>query len=116
MSTDEAVTKDVLETLEDGKDGYTKGAEKLDKIGDATTAARFRELASQRSRYADELQGMAHAYGDDPDRSGSITGTLHRGWMSLKDALTKDDSVAAVVGSAQQGDDHAIGVYEQAVG
>jgi uncharacterized protein (TIGR02284 family) len=114
-STDEQVTKDVLETLEDGTDGYTKGAEKLDNLNDATLAGRFREFASERSGFADELQQMAKSYGDDPDRSGSITATLHRGWMSLKDALSKD-SVDAVVGTARQGDDHAIGVYESALG
>jgi len=113
MSKDEQVTKDILETLEDGKDGFTKGAEKLDGL-DAASAGRFRELAAQRSSFADELQEMAKSYGDDPDRSGSITATLHRGWMSLKDALSKD-SVDAIVETAQQGDDHAIGEYEKAL-
>jgi uncharacterized protein (TIGR02284 family) len=114
MSTDEAVTKDVLETLEDGKDGYTKGAEKLSDLGDTTMITKFRDLAGQRTRFADELQTMAKAYGDDPDRSGSVVATLHRGWMSLKDALSKD-SVEAIVTTAQQGDDHAITEYEKAL-
>lgn len=114
-STDEKVTKDVLETLEDGKDGYTKGAEKLTSLKDSVLAGRFSEFASERSSFADELQQMAKAYGDDPDRSGSIAATLHRGWLSLKEALSKD-SVDAVVSTARQGDDHAIGVYESALG
>ena len=115
MSTDEAVTKDVLETLEDGKDGYTKGAEKLEGLGNTALVQQFRTLAGQRTKFADELQTMAKAYGDDPDRSGSVVATLHRGWMSLKDALSKD-SVEAVVTTAQQGDDHAITEYEKALG
>ena len=83
MSKDEQVTKDILETLEDGKDGFTKGAEKLDGL-DAASAGRFRELAAQRSSFADELQEMAKSYGDDPDRSGSTTATLHRRWVSAQ--------------------------------
>jgi uncharacterized protein (TIGR02284 family) len=113
-STDEAVTKDILETLEDGKDGYTKGAEKLENLNEAALTATFKQLAAQRTSFADELQKMANSYGDDPDRSGSVVATLHRGWMSLKDALTKD-SANAVVETAQQGDDHAITEYEKAL-
>ena len=115
MSTDESVTKDLLETLEDGHDGYTKGAEKLAELGHPTLVTTFRELAAQRSGFADELQAMAKAYGDDPDRSGSLAATLHRGWMSLKDALTKD-SPKSVLEVAAQGEGHAVTEYEKALG
>jgi len=114
MSTDESVTKDLLETLEDGKDGFTKGAEKLTELGATDHAATFRQFAQQRSTFADELQGMAKAYGDDPDRSGSIAATLHRGWMALKDALTKD-TPKAILEVAAQGEDHAVKEYERAL-
>ena len=114
MSTDEAVTKDVLETLEDGKDGYTKGAEKLSDLGDTTMITRFRDLAGQRTKFADELQRMAKAYGDDPDRSGSVVATLHRGWMTLKDALSGSDP-EAVLDVAEQGEDHAKSEYAKAL-
>ncbi|MEJ7722422.1 MAG: PA2169 family four-helix-bundle protein [Ilumatobacteraceae bacterium] len=90
MSTDEAVTKDLLQTLEDGREGYTKGAEKLGQLDQPALVTTFTELAAQRQTFADELQGMANDYGDDPDRSGSVAAALHRGWMSLTDALTKD--------------------------
>ena len=114
MSTDEKVTKDLLETLEDGNDGYTKGAEKLDGLAQPSLVETFREFADQRRRFADELQGMAKSYGDDPDRSGSVAAAVHRGWMTLKDALTKDDA-KAVLEVAQQGDEHAVTEYEKAL-
>src|SRR5690349_20718915 len=113
MSTDEKVTKDLLETLEDGTDGFTKGAEKLSELGASEHAATFRRFAQQRTEFADELQGMANAYGDDPDRSGSIAATLHRGWMTLKDALTKD-TPTSILEVAAQGEDHAVEEYETA--
>ena len=113
MSTDESVTKDLLETLEDGKDGFAKGAEKLNDLGVADHAAAFQQFAQQRTQFADELQGMANSYGDDPDRSGSIAATLHRGWMSLKDALTKD-TPTSIFEVAAQGEDHAVKEYEKA--
>jgi uncharacterized protein (TIGR02284 family) len=114
MSTDESVTKDLLETLEDGKEGFTKGAEKLGELGAADHVATFQGFAEQRAQFADELQGMAHAYGDDPDRSGSVAGTFHRGWMTLKDALTKD-TPKSILDVAEQGEDHAVKEYEKAM-
>ena len=114
MSTDEKVTKDLLETLEDGNDGYTKGAEKLEGLSQPSLMATFQQFADQRRRFADELQGMAKSYGDDPDRSGSIAAAAHRGWMTLKDALTKDDPTA-VLEVAAQGDEHAVKEYEKAL-
>ncbi len=114
MSTDESVTKDLLETLEDGKDGFSKGAEKLTELGAADHAATFQQFAQQRTQFANELQGMANAYGDDPDRSGSLGATLHRGWMTLKDALTKD-TPESILEVAAQGEDHAVKDYEKAL-
>ncbi len=58
MSTDESVTEDLIQTLEDGKDGYSKGADKLDELDETSLAAAFREFAEQRTRFADELQSM----------------------------------------------------------
>jgi uncharacterized protein (TIGR02284 family) len=115
MSTDEAVTNDLLQTLEDGREGYTKGAEKLGQLDQPALVTTFTELAAQRQTFADELQGMANDYGDDPDRSGSVAAALHRGWMSLTDALTKD-TPKAVLEAARQGDDHAVNEYEKALG
>lgn len=115
MSTDESVTKDIIQTLEDGKDGFTKGAEKLDELKEPQLVAQFREFAQQRSTFADELQEMAKAYGDQVDKSGSVAAALHRGWMSLKDAVTKSDS-KAILEVAKQGEDHAVSEYEKALG
>ena len=114
MSTDESVTQDLIQTLEDGNDGYTKGADKLDELGESPLASRFRELAEQRTRFADELQSMAAAYGDHVDRSGSVVAALHRGWMSLKEALSASDA-KAILDVAKQGEDHAVSEFDKAI-
>ena len=56
---------------------------------------------------------MGHEYGDDVDESGSVAATVHRGWISLKDALTGDDA-GSVLGAAVTGEDHAVSEYEKA--
>lgn len=114
MSTDEAVTKDLVETLEDGREGFAKGAEKLESSDNRNEAALFRRLSEQRATFSTELQAMAQSYGDDVDESGSLAGKLHRGWMSLKDALAGSDP-DGVLDAAEQGEDHAVSEFEKAL-
>ena len=114
MSTDEAVTKDLVETLEDGREGFAKGAEKLESSDNRNEAALFRRLSEQRATFSTELQALAQSYGDDVDESGSLAGKLHRGWMSLKDALAGSDP-DGVLDAAEQGEDHAVSEFEKAL-
>lgn len=113
-STDEKVTKDLIETLEDGKAGFTKAAERLAESDRADLAPRFHEFADQRGRFADELRQLAAEYGDPIDEEGSLAGSLHRGWMTLKDALT-GDGAEQVLAAAEQGEDHAKSEYSDAL-
>ncbi|HSJ90451.1 MAG TPA: PA2169 family four-helix-bundle protein [Ilumatobacter sp.] len=113
-STDEKVTQDLIETLEDGKAGFTKAAERLVDTDRADLAPRFHEFAAQRGRFADELRQLAAQYGDHIDEEGSLAGSLHRGWMAIKDALT-GDSAEQVLSAAEQGEDHAKSEYRDAL-
>ena len=114
MSNDASVTKDLLQTLEDGKAGYEKGAEKLDSTDAPELAPTFRKYRDQRAAFATELQSLAQQYGDQLDESGSVAGTLHRGWLTLKDALagSKPDGV---LDAAEQGEDHAVAEFKKAL-
>jgi uncharacterized protein (TIGR02284 family) len=114
MSTDKSTTKDIMEVLADGRDGFTKGAEKLEETNSPEIATLFRRLAQQRSGFYTELETMAQQYGDDIEETGSITASLHRGWMALKDAVS-GSSPKGVVDAAEQGEDHAVNAYEDAL-
>jgi uncharacterized protein (TIGR02284 family) len=114
MSTDEQVSKDLIETLENGKEGFAKGAERLAETDRPDLSSRFRELSSQRSTMAEELRGLAAAYGDQIKESGSVAGAVHRGWMAVKDALSGSDA-EGVLDAAEQGEDHAVAAYKQAL-
>lgn len=113
-STDAKVTKDLIETLEDGREGFTKGAAKLADSDRPDYAATFRELAAQRARFATELRDLAAQYGDQIDEDGSMLGSLHRGWMAIKDAIAGDDP-QGVLDAAEQGEDHAKKEYRNAL-
>lgn len=114
MSTDERTTKDLIETLRDGEKGFAAAAEKLVSTDRADLAPQFQKYAEQRGYFADELEQMAASYGDDIDESGSVAAAVHRGWMSLKDAVT-GTSASGVLDAAEQGEDHAVSEYEKAL-
>ena len=77
----------------------------------ATTLER---LSKQRSDFRAEIVDLGHEYHDDVDESGTVTAALHRGWISLKDALTGDDA-GSVLAAAETGENHAVSQYEKAL-
>ncbi len=106
--------QDIIETLEDGRKGFEKGADKLEQDGHPDLAGTFRKYAEQRGHYSAELRELASRKGIDIDESGSMAGALHRGWLALKDAVAGDDPVG-VLAAAEQGEDHAVSEYEKAL-
>ena len=114
MSTDYTVTKDLIQTLEDGRQGFAKGAERLMENDEIKLAETFRAFETQRAEFAAELQTIAAAYGDDIDESGSAVAALHRGWMTVIDALS-GSSADGVLGAAETGESYTVGQYDQAL-
>ncbi len=114
MSNDRRVTKDIIETLEDGKDGFARAAEKLADTDRSDLSTKMRKYSDQRGTFSAELEKMAENYGDDIDESGSVSAAVHRGWMTVKDALAGADP-EGVLDAAEQGEDHAVSEYEDAL-
>ncbi len=114
MSNDAAMTKELMKTLEDGRDGFAAGAEKLEKDDEAALAQTFRDLGARRGQMADELRTIAASYGDQIDESGSILAKAHRGWMAVKDAISGSDP-DGVLEAAEEGEDYAVEQYEEAL-
>ena len=114
MSADEKAAKDLVETLKDGQKGYAASAEKLADSDRPDWATTMRRLEQQRVQFAQEIVGMGHDYGDDVDEGGSALAAVHRGWLSLKDALT-GDKPSGVLDAAVQGEDHTVSEYEKAL-
>jgi uncharacterized protein (TIGR02284 family) len=111
-----SVIEDLLQTVQDGEMGFAEAADKLDKDGNPELAAEMRELSQQRLRMSNELMAIAAADGNPIERSdGTAAGAVHRTYMALRDALTGDDP-HAVLAAAEQGEDHAKGEYERALG
>lgn len=114
MSDDKQVAKELVETLKDGEQGFASAAEKLKGDDHPMWAATFQRLSEQRGDFQREIVALGHDYGDDVDESGSVAATVHRGWLSLKDALT-GDSAEGLLKAASTGEDHAVSEYEKAL-
>ena len=114
MSADKQVTEDLIQTLEDGKKGFSDAADKLADSKRSDLSSKFQAFSSQRTAFSAELERLAAEYGDRVHESGSTSAALHRGWMALKDALTGSNP-DGVLDAVEQGEKHAISEYEKAL-
>jgi uncharacterized protein (TIGR02284 family) len=114
VSDDAKAAKELVETLKDGEKGYATAADKLRDSDRPEWATTMQRLSQQRAGFWREIVDMGHDYGDDVDESGTVAAAVHRGWLSLKDAVTGDDP-DGVLGAAQTGEDHAVKEYEDAL-
>ena len=62
---------------------------------------------------ARELQLEVLRLGGDPDKSGSVAGAAHRGWINIKSVVTRKDD-GSIVAEAERGEDSAKRMYEAA--
>ena len=114
MSDDSQVAKELVETLKDGERGFARAAEKLRDGDHSELATKLQGFSEQRAGFCRDIVALGHEYGEDVDESGTLAAAAHRGWISLKDALTGDDPTA-VLKAASTGEDHAVSEYEKAL-
>jgi uncharacterized protein (TIGR02284 family) len=101
----------LIETCRDGEQGFRTAAEGLKN---PQTKALFLEYSRQRAQMARQLEDEVRRLGGSPEKAGSMSGSIHRGWMNIKSAITgKDDS--AIIAEAERGEDVAKEMYEKAV-
>lgn len=101
----------LIETCKDGEIGFSTAA---DGLSSPTYKANFQQYARQRGDFARELQAQVRSLGGDPEQSGSMSGSLHRGWIDIKSVITgRDDH--AILAEAERGEDAAVAAYEAAL-
>jgi uncharacterized protein (TIGR02284 family) len=108
------ILEELVETLEDGRDGFRKAAEKLEEDGYPDLAQRMTHYSDQRARLSAELREIGLTEGVEIEDEGTVAAAVHRGWMSIADAVTGDDP-HAVLAVAESGEDHAVSEYEKAL-
>jgi uncharacterized protein (TIGR02284 family) len=104
------VLNHLIEVCKDGEKGYREAA---DEINDGYYQILFKEYARQRAQFASELQIEVKKLGCEPERTGSLTGALHREWIHLRSVKREHDT--SVVLECQRGDDIAMLRYKHAL-
>jgi uncharacterized protein (TIGR02284 family) len=103
----------LMQTLQDGILGFKNVAAKAADDGRNDIAITFEHLAIQREQFQAQLATYCDEIGHDWKRSGSLIGTLHRGWTDIGDAVTGSPNV--LLDAAETGETHTINAYEDAV-
>ena len=105
------VLDDLLECSRDGEYGFRTSAERA-------TSPELKQIlmrhATECASAAAELEREIRAHGSEPSDGGTMTGALHRGWVSVKTALSVDDD-KAVLSEVERGEDAAVARYRKAL-
>jgi len=101
----------LIETCKDGQEGFKEAAEGVER---SDLKSLFYEFAQQRAQFAGELQTLVKSLGGDPESAGSIAGSLHRGWINIKSAVTGRDE-EAILNECERGEDAAKDAYKKAL-
>jgi uncharacterized protein (TIGR02284 family) len=103
------VIKALLQTLEEGRDGFRRAAE---LVKDHSLKTLFEGLSAERQEMFDELAAYSPANGNDA--SLSMTGAIHRGWIHLKASLASDDD-HAILAECERGENYAVNEFRKAL-
>ncbi len=102
----------LIETCRDAQHGFEEAAK---GVGDPALRAELMQYSIQRREFATALQQAVRTTGDNPDDSGSLAASLHRGWMHVKQAVSGSDDYA-VLSECERGEDAAVDAYRDALG
>jgi uncharacterized protein (TIGR02284 family) len=113
MTNDEVISllNGLIEVCKDGQEGFKTAAEGIEE---STMKTLFYEYSQQRAQFAGDLQNEVLRLGGDPEKSGSVAGSLHRGWIDIKSAILGKD-MEAILNECERGEDSAVKNYKEAL-
>lgn len=107
-----ASLNNLIETCRDGQEGFRTAAGGVKR---ADLREIFHDYSRERASFVGELQDEVRRLGGEPEQTGSLVASLHRGWMGLRAVLEGGDD-AAVVSECERGEDVALSNYRAAMG
>ena len=113
-SNDEVIStlNGLIETCRDGQNGFKAAAE---GVQNSELKTLFYSYSQQRAQFVGQLQDEVRRLGGDPENSGSVAASLHRGWIDIKSAVTGGDD-NSIISECERGEDSAVRVYSDALG
>lgn len=113
-SNDEVIStlNGLIETCRDGQNGFKAAAE---GVQNSELKSLFYTYSQQRAQFVGQLQDEVRRLGGDPENTGSVAASLHRGWIDIKSAVTGGDD-ASIITECERGEDSAVKTYSDALG
>ncbi|WP_255992217.1 PA2169 family four-helix-bundle protein [Chitinolyticbacter albus] len=105
------VLNDLIETCKDGEYGFNTCIEQA-KATELKNLFRLRATECRAS--AEELARLVLEYGGHAQVGGSVAGAVHRGWVTLRAAVTSHDDLTALE-ECERGEDAAKARYAEAL-
>ena len=109
--SERSVLNDLITSCNDGARGLGYAA---NHVNNTAVRKLFKDMTSQRERFAIDLLPHAQRLGGANESEGTMAATLHRGWMTISDALT-GDSDQAIVREVERGETAALAAYQDAL-
>ena len=108
---DIATLNTLIGTLIDSIEGYTKSAA---DTKNAHFAERFNARAQERQQVLTRLQATVARLGGDPEDESTTAGSLHRGFINLKEAVLGQDD-ETIIDEVERGEDYLKEKFETAM-
>lgn len=105
------VLQDLVETCRDGEYGFQQCAEHAQR---ADLRTMFQQRVEDCRRGAEQLQEQIRSLGGHVPEGGSVLGSIHRGWVATRAAMTSYDD-KAMLEEAERGEDNALARYRKAL-
>jgi uncharacterized protein (TIGR02284 family) len=83
-----AALHELIETCKGGARSFELAAQ---NIRDGETEEIFKEHAQRYAEFAAELQHHVRRLGRDPEKAGSVSEALRRGWLNIRAAMTIEE-------------------------
>jgi uncharacterized protein (TIGR02284 family) len=105
------VLRELIKINRDGEKGYQDAAQHAKAT---ELQSFFRQQASERARFAGQLETELGRLGEQTSKkeSGHVTAAVHRGWIDVKQSLGGGDH--SLLESVEQGEDAAKESYQKA--
>jgi uncharacterized protein (TIGR02284 family) len=101
----------LIDVCRDGQEGFAAAAKVMQET---PLHAELIQYSLQRRGFASDLEAALNAMGETSQASGSVAGAVHRGWMNLKAAISRNDRYA-VLAECERGEDSAVSAYREAI-
>ena len=113
MPTDQAITtlNQLIAIAVDGVEGFRLAADRAEDLQLKTLFSRF---ATDRQAVVTALQGEVRRLGGEPEDEGTLAGSAHRAFTSMKAAITDTDRTG-LLNEVERGEGYAVERFEAAL-